>query len=279
MAGLGSIEPDRADGVAPEIDTSKPHPARMYDYLLGGKDNFAADRETAQRALQAWPTIRTAARENRAFVGRAVRYLAEEAGITQFLDLGSGLPGVGNVHEVAQDVVPSAHVVYVDNDPIVLAHGRALLASKPEGKCAYIHADIRDPQAILANPVTRETLDFSQPIALVIAAVLHFVPDEHEPGRIISTLVDALPSGSYVIASHGTAEYSPEGTAGLVRAYAQGGIPGKARTADEFADLAFSGLTLVPPGVVLVSEWRPEPGAIPPLAAEVGSNGGIGRKP
>jgi hypothetical protein len=279
MAGLGSIEPDHADGVVPEIDTSKPHPARVYDYFLGGKDNFAADRETARQALQAWPTIRTAARENRAFVGRAVKYLAEEAGITQFLDLGSGLPGVGNVHEVAQDVVPSAHVVYVDNDPIVLAHARALLTSKPAGKCAYIQADIRDPQAILDNPVTRETLDFSEPIALVVAAVLHFVPDEDEPDRIISTLIDALPSGSYVIASHGTAEYSPQGVQGLARAYTQGGIPGKARDADEFADLMFRGLTLVPPGVVLVSEWRPQPGAVLPPAAEVGSNGGVARKP
>jgi hypothetical protein len=249
------------------------------DIHYSGKDNFAADRETARQALQAWPTIRTAARENRAFVGRAVKYLAEEAGITQFLDLGSGLPGVGNVHEVAQDVVPSARVVYVDNDPIVQAHARALLVSKPGGKCAYVHADIRDPQAILANPVTRETLDFSAPIALVVAAVLHFVPDEDEPDTIIATLIDALPSGSYVIASHGTAEYSPQGAQGLARAYTQGGISGKARDADEFADLVFRGLTLVPPGVVLVSEWRPPPGAVRPPAAEVGSNGGVARKP
>ncbi|MDX6419042.1 MAG: hypothetical protein QOG28_3662 [Trebonia sp.] len=278
MAGLGSIEPDHADGVAPEIDTSKPHPARVYDYLLGGKDNFAADRETAQLALKAWPDVRTAARENRAFLGRAVKYLAEEAGITQFLDLGSGLPSVGNVHEVAQDVVPSAHVVYVDNDPIVLAHARALLASKPEGKCAYIQADFRDPQTVLANPVTRETLDFDKPIALVLAAVVHFLPDEDEPGRIISTLIDALPSGSYVIASHATAEYTPNAEA-VSRIYNQGGIRGGFRPADDFADLVFTGLTLVPPGVVLVSEWRPGPGAVLPAAAEVGSNGGVARKP
>jgi S-adenosyl methyltransferase len=186
---------------------------------------------------------------------------------------------VGNVHEVAQDAVPSARVVYVDNDPIVLAHARALLTSKPAGKCAYIQADIRDPQAILANPVTRETLDFSEPIALVVAAVLHFLPDEDEPDRIVSTLIDALPSGSYVVASHGTAEYSPQGTQGLARAYAQGGISGKARDADEFADLVFRGLTLVPPGVVVVSEWRPQPGAVLPPAAEVGSNGAVARKP
>jgi hypothetical protein len=278
MAGLGSIEPDYADGVASAIDTSKPHPARIYDYFLGGKDNFAVDRETAQQAMKAWPSVRTAARENRAFLGRAVRYLAEEAGVTQFLDLGSGLPSVGNVHEVAQDVVPSARVVYVDNDPIVLAHARALLASKPAGKCAYIQADFRDPQAVLANPVTRETLDFDKPIALVLAAVVHFLPDDDEPRRIISTLIDALPSGSYVIASHATAEYTPNAEA-VNRLYNQGGIRGGFRPADQFADLVFTGLTLVPPGVVLVSEWRPEPGTVLPLAAEVGSNGGVARKP
>jgi hypothetical protein len=278
MAGLGSIEPDHAGGVASEIDMSKPHPARVYDYFLGGKDNFAADRETAQMAMKAWPTVRTAARENRAFLGRAVRYLAEEAGITQFLDLGSGLPSVGNVHEVAQGVVPSAHVMYVDNDPIVLAHARALLASKPEGKCAYIQADFRDPQAVLAHPVTRETLDFDRPIAVVLAAVVHLIPDEDEPRRIISTLIDALPSGSYVIASHATAEYVPNAAA-VNRVYNERGIRGGFRSADEFADLVFTGLTLVPPGVVLVSEWRPEPGAILPAPAEVGVNGGVARKP
>jgi hypothetical protein len=185
---------------------------------------------------------------------------------------------VGNVHEVAQGVVPSARVVYVDNDPIVLAHARALLASKPEGKCAYIQADFRDPQAVLANPVTRETLDFGKPIALVLAAVVHFLPDEDEPGRIISTLIDALPSGSYVIASHSTPEYTPN-TEAVGRVYNQGGIRGKHRPADEFADLVFTGLTLVPPGVVLVSEWRPEPGAVLPPATEVGVNGGVARKP
>jgi len=266
-------------GVPAEIDTSKPHTARIYDYFLGGKDNFAADRETARKALEAWPAARTAARENRAFVGRAVQYLAEEAGITQFLDLGSGLPGAGNVHEVAQDANPAARVVYVDNDPIVLAHGRALLASKPEGKCAYIEADIKNPEYILRHPVTRETLDFGRPIALIIAAVLHFFPAEDEPERIVRTLVDALPSGSYVVASHGTTEYAPREVDGAGRAYQQGGLRGADRDAGEFADLVFKGLTLVPPGVVLVSEWRPEPGAISLPASQVGSNGGVARKP
>ena len=266
--------------VPPQIDTSKPHSARVYDYFLGGKDNFAADREVARQALAVAPSFRTAVRENRAFLGRAVRYLAGEAGITQFLDLGSGLPGVGNVHEVAQAVQPSARVVYVDNDPIVLAHGRALLASTPEGKCAYLQADIQDPEYILRHPLTRDTLDFGQPVALILNAVLHFFADEEEPGKIVAIMLAALPSGSHVAASHGTREYSPpQRVDGGVRAYQQGGMPVHMRDGSEFASLAFTGLTLVPPGVVAVSEWRREPGTIPPPAAEVGINGAVARKP
>ena len=265
--------------VPPEVDTSKAHTARIYDYFLGGKDNFAADRETVTVALEAWPAARTAARENRAFLGRAVRYLTAEAGITQFLDIGSGLPSVGNVHEVAQGILPSAHVVYVDNDPIVLAHARALLASKPEGECAYIHADLRDPDYILRHRATRETLDFSRPIGLILCAVLHFMPDEDQPGQVMRKLVDALPSGSYVVSSHTTAEYAPQNIYGAGKAYERGGLRGALRTADEFAELVFSGLTLVPPGVVLVSEWRPEPGTLLPTAAEVGTNGAVAWKP
>jgi hypothetical protein len=265
-------------GVPPEIDTSKPHSARLYDYFLGGKDNFAADRETASRALKAWPHIRSAARENRAFLGRAVRYLAAEAGITQFLDLGSGLPGVGNVHEIAQDVNPAARVVYVDNDPIVLAHGRALLASKPEGKSVYIEADMREPEKILAHPVVQDTLDFSEPIALMLVAVLHFFPDDDDVRRIVEPMVGALPPGSYLTSSHGTAEFEPAAI-GAGEAYTRGGVGVTGRDADVFAERVFKGLTLVPPGVVVVSEWRPEPGAIVPPRAEVSMNGAVARKP
>jgi hypothetical protein len=278
MTAFDPGDPDNS-GLPTEVDTSRPHPARIYDYFLGGKDNFAADRETGALVLGSWPTARTAARENRAFLGRAVRYLAEEAGITQFLDIGSGLPSVGNVHEVAQEILPSARVVYVDNDPIVLAHARALLASKPEGKCAYIHADLRDPDYILHNRATRETLDFSKPIGLILCAVLHFMPDEDQPAAIVKKLVDALPSGSYLVASHTSEEYAPESICGAGKAYEDGGVRGALRTADEFADLVFPGLTLVPPGVVLVSEWRPEPGTMVPTAAEVGTNGAVARKP
>jgi hypothetical protein len=260
-----------------EIDTSKPHPARMYDYFLGGKDNFAADREAATATLEAWPSARTASRENRKFLGRAVRYLAE-SGVTQFLDIGSGLPSTGNVHEVAQRVVPSAHVVYVDNDPIVHAHARALLTSSPEGKCAYIQADLRDPGHILSHEATRATLDFTKPIGLILCAVLHFVPDEDQPAAILNTLVGALPPGSYVVASHATLEYAEETLLGAGKVYERAGLRGALRDTREFADLVFSGLELVPPGVVLISEWRPGPGHLP-SAAEIGVNGAVGRKP
>jgi hypothetical protein len=264
----------------PEIDTSRPHPARMYDYALGGKNHFAADREAADKALTAVPSGRSGSRANRAFLGRAVRYLAEEAGIRQFLDIGTGLPTTNNVHEVAQSVAPSAHVVYVDNDPMVLAHARALLTSTPEGRTAYIHADLRDPAAILSDPVTRDVLDFSQPIALMLVAILHFISDEDKPEEIIATLLDALPSGSYLTASHVTGEHIPAvNAASGQRAYQNAGISFQPRDSDEFARLAFSGLALTPPGVVLVSEWRPKGAGPRPTPAEVNMYGGVARKP
>jgi hypothetical protein len=195
----------------PEVDVSRPHAARMYDYYLGGKNHFAADRKLADKVLASMPAARTAARENRAFMGRAVRFLAEEAGIRQFLDIGTGLPATGSVHEIAQAVAPAARVVYVDNDPLVLAHARALLSSSPEGKTAYVHADLRDPAAILANRAVRAVLDFDQPVAVMLVAVLHFILDEDQPARIVATLLDSLPPGSYLVASHGTTEHDPVG--------------------------------------------------------------------
>jgi SAM-dependent methyltransferase len=261
----------------PVVDTTKPHAARVYDYYLGGKDHFAADRETALKAMQSWPAVRTAVRENRAFLGRAVRYLADEAGIRQFLDIGTGLPSANNVHEVAQAVAPESRIVYVDNDPIVLAHARALLNSSPEGRTAYIDADLREPEKILASPAVAETLDLSQPVALILVAILHFLVDADDPARIVGTLLDALAPGSYLVASHVTPEHDPEGVGGLERTYRQGGIPAQARTARDFAELAFRGLDLVYPGVVLVSEWH-QPDSLRPAAAEVNWYGGIGRK-
>jgi len=254
----------------PDFDTSRAHPARMYDYLLGGEDNFEADRAAIDALLRAVPTARAGARENRAFLGRAVRYLAEEAGIRQFLDIGAGLPTRNNVHEVAQSVAPGSRVVYVDNDPIVLAHARALLTSHPAGRTAYIQADLHDPEAILGQPAVRATLDLGQPVALMLLAVLHFFPEEEDPAAIVATLV----------ASHTTAEYSDPGPAeDGVRAMRRAGVPFQVRTADEFAGLAFAGLEMMAPGVVPVSEWRPEEGAPRPQPSEVGYNGAVARKP
>ena len=198
-----------------EIDTSKPHAARIYDYLLGGKDHFAIDRETAEKGIKLIPTGRTAARENRTFLGRAVRYLVAEAGIRQFLDIGTGLPSANNVHEVAQAEAPESRVVYVDNDPIVLAHARALLTSTPQGRSAYIEADLCEPGTILGAPALAATLDMTKPVALMLVGLLHFVPDEQDPARAVATLVDALPPGSYVTVSHGSPEFNPEAAAGV----------------------------------------------------------------
>jgi hypothetical protein len=251
----------------------------MYDYYLGGKNHFAADRETAEKGLASWQAGRLAARENRAFLGRAVRFLAEEAGIRQFLDIGTGLPTTSNVHEVAQAVAPAARVVYADNDPLVLAHARALLTSSPEGRTAYIHADLRDPRSVLSDPAVLEVLDFGQPVALMLVAVLHFVPDEFEPAQVLATLTDALPTGSYLVASHITGEHDPDGPAAGARAYRAAGLPAQLRDSGQFARLAFSGLDLVPPGVVLVSEWRPEGDGPRPTPAEVSWYGGVARIP
>jgi hypothetical protein len=260
------------------IDVSRPHSARMYDYFLGGKDHFAADRETAEKAMRSWRSVRTAVRENRAFLGRAVRYLAREAGIRQFLDIGTGLPSTDNVHEVAQAVAPDTRVVYVDNDPIVLAHAKALLTGTPEGRTAYIHADLREPEKILVHPSTRAILDFEQPIALMLVAILHFLTDEDDPRTMVRTLMNALPPGSHLVASHVTPEHDPDGVGGLERSYRAGGVPAQPRRAAEFTDLAFDGLELIEPGVALVSEWRPERTGPGPSAAEVSWYGGVARK-
>lgn len=272
----GSNTPDGLE--IPDIDPTKPHSARIYDYGIGGKNHFAADREVAEKVFAGKPSARTAARENRKFLGRTVRFLAGEAGIRQFLDVGTGLPTTGNVHEVAQAAAPSSRVVYVDNDPLVLAHARALLTSSPEGRTDYTHADFRDPDAILSAPATREILDFGQPIALMLVALLHFIPDEDKPAEIIATLLDALPSGSYLVASHVTAEHDPTGWTAGSNAYESAGIRGQIRDSREFAELAFSGLELVSPGVVLVSEWRPDDDGPHPTPAEVSFYGGVARK-
>ena len=262
----------------PGIDVSRPHSARMYDYYLGGKDNFAVDRETAEMGLRSLPTARVMARENRKFLARAVSYLAGEAGIRQFLDIGTGLPSASNTHDIAQRIAPESRVVYADNDPIVLAHARALLTSMLEGRTAYIQADLREPDKILADPVVRDTLDFDRPVALMLIAVLPFLADSDDPAGIVATLLAALPPGSYLAASHGTADFNPKAL-GIARAYQASGVTLQSRTGEEFGRLFFSSLELVPPGVVLLSEWRPEEAGPMPSPEELNMYGAVGRKP
>ena len=268
-----------------DLDRSRPHVARMYDYFLGGTANFEADRAAAEGVIAAFPAMRSAARENRAFLGRTVRYLAGQAGIRQFLDIGAGLPTASNVHQVAQAVDPACRVVYVDNDPLVIEHGRTLLAAarpeRPEpsrGQVAYVHADLRDPQAILDDPVTRDLLDFTQPVALLVLAVLHFFADDDRPGDLLATLLGALPPGSYLVSSQGTSQDAGEQANAGMTAMRHVGLTFVLRDSGDFARLAFSGLDLLDPGVVPVSEWRPDPGAVIPPRAEVGYYGAIARK-
>ena len=259
------------------IDTSVAHPARVYDYWLGGKDNFAADREAAERVLAVTPGLRARVQANRAFLARAVRYLAAEAGIRQFLDVGTGIPSANNTHEVAQAVAPDARIVYVDNDPIVLTHARALLASGPEGATEYVDGDIRDTAAILEAAAT--TLDFTQPTALMLLGILHLIQDSEDPYRIVAQLMDALPSGSYLVASHATSEFYEDHGAAAARIYHDRGIPFQFRVADELSELAFRGLEMVEPGVVSVCDWHPDGDGPRPLPAEVTWDGGVARKP
>ena len=262
----------------PEVDTSVPHSARIYDYILGGKDNFAVDRQAAAKAMAANPHLATAMRENRALMRRMVAWLAREAGVRQFLDIGTGLPTSPNVHEIAQAAAPEARVVYVDDDPIVLSHARALLKSSPEGATAYIHADLRDPDKILSDPRLRSTLDLSQPVALTLFGVLHFIPNEDDPWGIVARLFGALPSGSYLALQHPTRDFYPEGV-GTDRAYRSAGIAFQYRTKDEFARF-IAGLEVVPPGIQLMSQWRAEDEPQPrPSAQEAAAYGAIARKP
>jgi len=246
------LEPDDTEW-PPTVDTTVAHAARRYDYWLGGKDNFAADRESGDAIAAAFPTVRTAVIENRRFVRRAVAFLAEHAGIQQFLDIGTGIPTSPNVHEIAQAIAPASRVVYVDNDPIVLAHARALLTSSPEGATACIGADLRDPGKILTDPRLLDTLDFSRPVALMLAAVLHFIPDEEDPYGIVARLVSALPESSYLVLSHATNDFLTPKEVDEIVAGRYGAF--FARSEVEFARF-FEGFELVPPGIVSVAQWR-----------------------
>ncbi len=259
----------------PPFDTTVANQARIYDYLLGGKDNYEADRAAVDAVLKIAPELGFTARENRAFLGRAVRYLAAEAGIRQFLDIGTGIPTAGNTHQVAQAVAPEARVVYVDYDPVVLAHARALLKSHEAGATQYIDADLRDTATILGQ--AGRLLDFTQPVAVTLLMILHVIPDADDPYAAVARVMDALPAGSHLVVSHLGAELlnqeKQEGFQDVVRRQAQQQYIGRSR---EEIERFFAGMDLAVPGVVRVDEWRPDHDS-----AEAGKAAlwcGVGRK-
>ena len=258
------------------IDTTVSHSARIWDYWLKGKDNYQVDREVGDRIEEMLPDIVRQAREDRLFLGRVVRYLAGEAGVRQFLDIGTGLPTADNTHQVAQRVAPESKIVYVDNDPLVLAHARALLTSTPEGATDYIHADMHDPATIIAD--AGQTLDFGQPIAVTMLGVLWHVLDNDEAYAIVNRLLQAMPSGSYLALNHPTLEVTGEKMATAIRYWNEYGTPpGTHRTPAELTQF-FDGMDLVEPGVVSITRWRPE-ATSSGEPEEIDQFGGVGRKP
>ncbi|MFF2958908.1 SAM-dependent methyltransferase [Streptomyces sp. NPDC057963] len=259
---------------ADRLQTDRPHSARVWNYLLGGKDNYTVDHQMGDMILKTFPDFADIARLQRAFLARAVRFLTAEAGIRQFLDIGTGLPTADNTHEVAQRVAPESRIVYVDNDPLVLTHARALLASTPEGACAYIDADVRDVDAILAEAA--RTLDFSRPIGLTMLGIMGQLPDEDDPWSLVDRLLDALPSGSYLALSDGT--NTSEALNLAVASYnANSASSYHLRSPERIADF-FHGLELVEPGVVRTSTWRPDPAQSPADAQQGHAVSGIGLK-
>jgi hypothetical protein len=269
--------PAHDDGTAgsPPFDTSVAHQARMYDYLLGGKDNYAADRAATDEMIRSWPQMASGARANRAFLGRAVRYLTAEAGIRQFLDIGTGIPTAGNTHEVAQAVAPETRVAYVDYDPLVLAYAEALMVSSGQGATDYIHADLREIGTVLDQAA--QLLDFTQPVAVTMLAILPAIPDSDNPHAIVTRLLDAVPSGSYLAISHPGSDLLSQETAEGIMDVAGRKMQQQAafRTREQVARF-FEGTDLVEPGLVRVEEWHPEPGT--DWANKSAMWGAVGRK-
>ncbi|TQJ48303.1 SAM-dependent methyltransferase [Streptomyces sp. NBC_00080] len=261
---------------AVEIDTSKPHPARMYDWYLGGKDNYPVDEAMGRQMLALDPRVPVMARVNRAFMHRSTRWLATN-GVRQFLDVGTGIPTEPNLHQVAQQIAPDARVVYCDNDPIVLAHAAALLRSTSEGVTEYLQADVRDPDAIIAG--AGKILDLGRPVALSLVALLHFVSDEDGAHELVDRLLAALPSGSYLMMTHATADFSPEESAAATAKLKAAGVTLALRSREEFTRF-FDGLDLVEPGVAVVPEWHPELGEPVPGQDDgvIPGYGAVGRK-
>ena len=278
-------EPDRTLGESPVLVTvleqpsfepSMPNVARIYDALLGGKDNFEADRKVAMDVIRVRPQVVAGVRANRAFLARVVRYLAADCGVRQFLDIGIGLPALDSTHEVAQQVDPACRVCYVDNDPVVLTHARALLAGTPEGATAYLDADLRDTSAILREAA--QTLDLGQPVALMLLIILHLIPDADDPYGIVATLVQALPAGSYLVLAHPASDIRAAKMAEMTRRVNERMSGPQATMRDRGAITRFfDGLELVEPGVVQPQEWRPDPAAR--SALQVTAWCGVARKP
>jgi hypothetical protein len=271
-----SVVPGDAVPAHADIDTSVPHIARVYDYWLGGKDNFAPDRAVAEKVMATFPDVLASVRAQRAFLGRAVHYLVTEAGIRQFLDVGTGLPASDNTHEVAQRAAPESRIVYVDNDPIVLAHARALLVGSPEGATAYLDADLRDTDEIVGKAA--RILDFGQPVAVMLLGVLHCIPDEENPAAIVDRLMATVAPGSYLVVSHPAIDIATSQIGRSMQDYNdQAPVPLTART---YAGVRrfFEGLDMVEPGLVQLHRWRPGPGDLDPNR-ELANYGGVGRKP
>jgi hypothetical protein len=259
-----------------DFDTTVAHPARVWDYWLGGKDNFAADREAGERVLEAMPAIAPMARAGRTFLAAAVHYLAAGMGIRQYLDIGTGLPTANNTHEVAQKAGPESRIVYVDNDPIVLTHARALLTSDARGATAYVDADLRDTGKILAGAAS--TLDFSQPMALMLLHILHFIPDSDDPWRVVAELLEPLAPGSYLVVSHASSDITASGLSDATKRYNQSSVVSiHGRSQAEVARF-FDGLEIEEPGVVPLGLWRPGP-LDDPGARGLATWTAVGRKP
>ena len=270
----GEPDGDFADD-PPAFDISVAHQARIYDYWLGGKDNFAADRKAAEAAAAAYPGVVSGSRANRQFLARSVTALAREHGIRQFLDIGTGIPSSGHTHEVAQSVAPESHVVYVDYDPVVLAHARALLAGRPEGTTAYLDADLRDTQTILAQAA--KTLDFSQPVAIFLLAILQAIPDSDDPYAIVESLLAAVPSGSWLVISHPASDIEPEKIAAATARLNE--LSHQQFTLRDYDGVLrfFSGLEMAEPGLIRMEDWRPDSDLTKRFESAVWA--GMGRKP
>ncbi|WP_316521195.1 SAM-dependent methyltransferase [Kitasatospora brasiliensis] len=269
---------EKRDDEGDEIDLQLhlAHSARMYDYYLGGTTNFAADREAAGQAIAVFPSARVAARANRAFMHRSTRLLAEQ-GITQFLDIGTGIPTSPNLHEVAQGVNPHARVLYVDNDPIVLAHAQALLLSSPKGRTVYLQADVADPAAILTSPELEQAIDLRAPVALSLIALLHFVPGDEDASRIVEHLKEALAPGSALVISHGTPDFGPAEAERITQVYAAAGTEVRMRTREEVEHF-FDGWYLLDPGLCPTHRWRPEGVELEIADAQVAAYAGVAVK-